>query len=361
MKTTVFITGGGTGGHVYPALAIADALEKKYPGKIDFHFLGTKRGMEVKVVPEHGIQLHLLKIGRFAGVSKFEKIMTLLFMPLAFAQALWLILRYRPKAIIGVGGYASFPAVIVGSLMARNTYIWEPNARPGMANVWLSKFAKHALVVFESTKKKLSSRNYEIVGYPVRGEIAQRSGENAVRKEGPLKILIFGGSQGARPINKIVKEAILKSKDWLEGVEIVHQVGKWDYSEFSTFYETLNLRNVECHEFLFDMEERYLWADMVVCRAGMGTIAELAAMGQACWLIPLPGGGLDQQENATELANKGAAIMTMQPQFTAEEFIEKIESIKQDRDILVRLSENISDFHTPKGAEKIAEFIWNTK
>ncbi len=352
-KDIIFIAGGGTGGHVYPALAIAEALTAINP-QCEIHFFGTKRGIEKLVIPTKGYPLHLIPIGRFNNISSFEKIKTIVFLPIAFLKAFFLLLKYKPKVVLGVGGYASLPVVLVAAWMGKKTFIWEPNAHAGMANRILSKWVDRALVVFENTKKHLKSKNIQLVGLPVRAEIESAP---ASLDHTTFNVLVFGGSQGARGINKTVSDAIVHGGSWLDNVEIVHQVGKYDLDEVRKKYQGLKT-TIQAHEYLHDMEARYTWADLVVCRSGASTVAELAASSKAALLIPFPGAADEhQQKNAENLESKGAAVMCLQSDFSTDYFIEQIRALKLDFSKLKSLSKNIKQFHHHQAAKQIAEII----
>ena len=351
-KWRVFIAGGGTGGHVYPALAIAKAL-LELQSEAEIHFVGTARGMETKAVPKHGFRLHLISMGRFNGVSRKEQLQTLFKLPLAFYESYKLLAKYKPQVVLGVGGYASLPVVLLAALMGKKAFIWEPNAYPGLANRWLSPFVHRALVVFEESKKYLSSKKVVVVGLPVRAEIENLPVLNKDRST--FNVLVFGGSLGARGINRVVCETVTQGGDWLEGVRIVHQTGRLDFEGIQKDYKYLTAP-IEAHEFLHDMDQRYAWADLVICRAGASTVAELSAAGKASLLVPFPGATDEhQKKNAENLFNHKAALMCLQEDFTPEYLTQIIEKLKSDPHTLQNLSQNIKKLHTPHAAKDIAQ------
>ncbi|MCB0413417.1 MAG: glycosyltransferase, partial [Bdellovibrionales bacterium] len=207
MKKIVVIAGGGTGGHIYPALAIAEALKIK-DSEVEIHFVGTGQGLEAKIIPSYGYPLHFVPVGMLnSNVNLVTRIKTLLLLPFAFLKALWLVFKLKPNLVLGVGGYASAPMVFLSSLLRKKTYLWEPNAYPGLANRYLSKWVDASLVVFESAKEYLQSKNFYKVGLPVRKEIESLAKKDvALSKDDAFKILIFGGSQGALRINEVFCE-----------------------------------------------------------------------------------------------------------------------------------------------------------
>src|SRR5690606_20389190 len=204
-------------------------------------------------------------------------LITLITLPFALWQSLRLLWRLRPKVVVGVGGYASFPVVLAAALTGVRTFIFEPNAVPGMANRWLSRFVSAALVVFDDASKRLRAKNVARVAMPVRREI--ENFESRARTDELFHVLVFGGSQGARPINNAVAEGLLGGGERLRKCKIVHQTGALDFSRISALYASKPELNdtVEVCEYLHDMPARYAWADLIVCRAGTGTISELAA------------------------------------------------------------------------------------
>ena len=279
-------------------------------------------------------------------------------LPLAILKSLVLILSHRPKVVLGVGGYASIPVVMVASLLGTKTYIWEPNAFPGLANRLLSRFAKKALVVFEESKKYMKTKDVQVVGLPVRAAI--ESQPSIQRPEG-FNILVFGGSLGARGINYVVARAILEGGDWLEGVNIVHQTGRLDFKDINEKYAQEGAK-VECREYLNDMEVQYAKADLVISRAGAGTVAELAACRKPSLLIPFPGATDDhQKKNAENLQDAGAAMMCLQQEFTPEYLKSVVSMLKTHPTQLQRMAESVGQFHKPNAAQQIAELVYQAK
>lgn len=356
----VLIAGGGTGGHVYPALSIAAAIQQKNPNA-NIQFVGTPRGIESRVIPEQGYKLHLLNVGRLnSNVSLGERIKTVLQLPLSLIQACVLIFKFRPSIVIGVGGYASGPALVAAKMFKIPTCIWEPNAYPGMANRWLSKFVDHAIVVFKESANFLKLKDVHIVPMPVRAEI--EAAPVRIPKTSDFCVLVFGGSQGARAINNVVSEAICSGHPKLKSVRFVHQTGKADFEKLNDLYKkSANATGkVDCLEYLNNMPERYNWADLVVARSGTGTLSELAAMGKASILIPLPSAADDHQtKNAKVLADAGAALLIPQKDFTVQSFISAIEKLEKNSEEIQQMEVEVKKFFKAKSAQLIAEKIIN--
>lgn len=400
----VFIAGGGTGGHIYPGIAIAKCLQNL--SNVDVHFVGTREGLETKIVPKEGFVLHLIQGGKLnmAGHT-WTKVKTLLKLPVGFLQAIGLILKYKPIAILGVGGYASAPVVLMAAIFNRigiykgQTAIWEPNAHPGLANRWLSKVVDNCFVVFEESKKYLNSKNIMVLGMPVRAEIEKAFMRTHVVAEATqlkktFRILHFGGSQGARAIGQALSDAVLLGGPWLQGTQIVHQSGSLDYAKLKQKYNSQNLTavqnsnneshlnkaitedqnvtadsglkeklltnkssnepSVELLEFIYDMPKYYESCDLVICRGGASTIAELAAYGLPAIVIPLPMADGHQEQNAKALADVDALLMLLQKDLTPQRLIAEIENLRHHPEQLQKYSKNIKSFFKPKAVEQIS-------
>jgi UDP-N-acetylglucosamine--N-acetylmuramyl-(pentapeptide) pyrophosphoryl-undecaprenol N-acetylglucosamine transferase len=355
-KKCVVIAGGGTGGHIYPGIAIARAIQQQQPD-FQVHFVGTAAGLENKIVPREGFPLHHINIGKLNHAGGFKsKIRTIFGMPKAFIQSIALLMELKPQAVLGVGGYASGPFVLVASLLGFRTAIWEPNAFPGMTNRWLSRFVGRSFVVFDEAAKFLRSNDVSQVGLPVRKEFESISSLSLVKPSKEFHVLVFGGSQGARPINSTVRDAVLKGGSWLDGVKIIHQTGPQDFASISQSYQ--GTPQVEVHEYLYQIEKNFEWADLIVCRAGASTVAEVAACGKPAIFIPLPTAADDhQRKNAESLLVHGAATMILQKDLTPDTLIAQISELKQNEKAREKMRENLVKFYKPQAAEKMAELL----
>lgn len=370
-KKTIIIAGGGTGGHIYPGVAIARAIQRLDPS-VEVHFAGARGGLEEKIVPRENFPLHLIDIGKLhSSVGLKTRLMTLLRMPMSFVQAVQIVRRLKPAAVLGVGGFASGPVLFVASLMGYRTLIWEPNAHPGMANRMLSRVVRECLLVFEDAAKYLNAKNVSRSGLPVRASIAEkrRPGGTLIASSptggGRLKVLVFGGSQGARAINTVIAESVRRGGDLLDQIELVHQTGGPDFAKVREIYSTLPAQTpagapvlVECLEYLHDMDARYAWADLVVCRAGASTVAEICAARKAAVFIPLPTAADNhQQRNAEVLARKNGAVMILQKDFTPESFANMIADFYSHREKIVTLEKNVAQFDFEHADEHIARHL----
>lgn len=353
MKAKIIIAGGGTGGHIYPGVAIARAIQR-LSSDIEIHFVGAHGGLEENIIPREKFALHLVSVGRLhKSVSLVTRLTTLLKMPIALIQCLIILTKLRPISVLGVGGFASGPMLLVASLLNYRTYIWEPNAMPGMANRWLAGFVTETLLVFEEARKFLKAKKIRLVGIPVRFSLAARKSQDA-----KLRLLIFGGSQGARAINEIVFQFIESKADkYKDLLEIVHQTGPLDFARAQKIYSAAPA-HFQCFEYLHDMKDRFAWCDLVIARSGASTVAEIIACRKAAVFIPLPTAADDhQRKNAEVLVKKNAAEMILQSDFNLERLTNTIESFIQNRDKIAKFSESVQSFEFAKSDEEIAKIL----
>jgi UDP-N-acetylglucosamine--N-acetylmuramyl-(pentapeptide) pyrophosphoryl-undecaprenol N-acetylglucosamine transferase len=354
MSDCIVIAGGGTGGHLYPAIAIAQELQKENP-RVQIHFVGTPMGLETTIVPKAGYPLHLIEVGQLnknVGIKK--RLLTMIKMPLSIFACVKLVIKLKPKFVLGVGGYASGPFVMMASLLGVPSGLWEPNAYPGLANRILKFFVKHIFVVFSESAKHFGGRTVIAVGLPVRSKIKFVPRENLAGRN--FRVLIFGGSQGARAINQVVGGAITGDKSWSRDIEFVHQVGKFDLDWANSIYQGVS--NVKYFQFLDDMDARYAWCDLVICRGGIGTLSELAAAGRFGIVVPLPTAADNhQQKNAETLVNANAARMILQKDFNADSFKKIILEYKAHPEKLSEMEANVKRFYKPGAAEDIAKLV----
>lgn len=355
MSRKILIAAGGTGGHIYPALAMADAFRQAHPDAV-IEFVGTPGGLENKIIPSHGYRVHHLPIGRLnSNVSKAERIKTVLSLPWAFVKSAWLLRRARPDFVLGVGGHASGPLLLVASILRFRTAIWEPNAMPGMANRILARFVDDCWVVFDEAKPLLNNSHLHRAGMPVRREIELMHGVAARPSRmgrSRFHVLVFGGSQGARALNSAVQTMIQQGGEWLQDVDFVHQTGSADFARVRSGYS--EGAPVDVREYLHDMADQYARADLVICRSGTGTLSELAACGKASILIPLPTAADDHQtKNALSLVNRGAAELLPQRDLTPEALRDRILALKNAPAKLREMESAAREFHFPQAAEQL--------
>ena len=301
----ILVMAGGTGGHVYPALAVARALQKESQEVV---WLGTHRGLESRVVPAAGIDIEWISI---TGVRR-KGVLAMLVAPIqvarAFAQALRVIIRRRPAAVLGMGGFVSGPGGLAAWLTGRPLVIHEQNAAAGLTNRLLARLARVVLQAFPGSFNDLA--NVETVGNPVREDIAAvpEPGSRYPGREGPLRLLVLGGSQGALALNKTVPAALALLAADIRPV-VRHQCGERTIDAARAAYDGSGI-DVELTAFIDDMASAYAWADLVVCRAGALTVAELCAVGLPALFIPYPSAVDDHQTaNARAMVEAGAAAI----------------------------------------------------
>lgn len=312
MAGTVLIAAGGTGGHLYPGIAVADELRRRDP-RTRVIFAGTPRGLESRIVPRAGYELVLLPILPLKGISLARTAEGLLALPRALWQAAALVRRHRPRAVLGVGGYAGGPVVLAAALQRVATVILEPNAKPGFTNRVLRPFVRRCACSYEEAARAFGAKGV-VTGNPVRGGFA-----GLPRKDHrePCTLLVFGGSQGSRILNRAVVAALpLLAGD--ARLRIVHQTGEAMREEVASAYAAAG-RQAEVLPFLDDMEARFAEADLVVSRSGATTCAELTAAGKAAVLVPFAQAADDHQRaNARALERAGAARMVEEKDLTGE-------------------------------------------
>jgi len=342
------LAGGGTGGHVIPALAIAHELQKRYGAEV--LFIGTARGIENRLVPAAGFPLRLVQVGALNKVSLKTRLKTLFDLPRAVWDARKILGEFRPDIVIGVGGYASGPAMLAAIVRRVPTLAFEPNYVPGFANRRVARFVSAAAVHFEETAKYF--RNARVTGVPVRQaffEIAAKTPE--ISK--PV-LLVFGGSQGAHAINQVVIEAAPALQARIPGIQIVHQTGEHDYNDAQAAYASLG-GSAEAHRFIDDMPGFFARADLVLCRSGASTVAELTAARKPAVLVPFPRAADDHQKrNAEALERASAAVMMEESKLTGAALVETVVGLLSDAERLKKMRDAAHKLAHPNAARDIA-------
>jgi UDP-N-acetylglucosamine--N-acetylmuramyl-(pentapeptide) pyrophosphoryl-undecaprenol N-acetylglucosamine transferase len=349
----VVIAGGGTGGHLYPGVAVARELLRRDP-QAQISFAGTERGIEMRVIPREGFELDLLRSAGLKGKSIAALVRGLLLLPLSAVDAWRIISRRAPGLVIGVGGYSSGPVVLLAALRGVPTLLLEQNAVPGLTNRLLARFVSAAAVTFESTTSFFGRRAF-VAGNPVRPEFLSETLSPAVRPPGPPRILIVGGSQGSHAINVAMVEAAPKLAAHPGGLAITHQTGERDLELVSDGYSRAGLE-ARVEPFLFAMDREVSAADLVVCRAGATTLAELTAAGRPSVLVPLPTAADDhQRKNAEVLAAAGAAELMEQKRMTGGLLAERITALVGDEGRLTAMALAARSLARPDAAMVIAD------
>jgi UDP-N-acetylglucosamine--N-acetylmuramyl-(pentapeptide) pyrophosphoryl-undecaprenol N-acetylglucosamine transferase len=343
----VIIAGGGTGGHVIPALAIAQELRSQYGAEM--LFVGTPRGIETRLVPAAGFDLHLIEVGALKRVDIATRLKTLLDLPRAVAASAKLVRAFRPDVMIGVGGYASGPAMFAACMMNIPTIAFEPNVVPGIANRLVAPMVSAAAVHFEATCGYF--RNCQVTGVPVRQEFFHVPPRP---QDARPTLLVFGGSQGAHAINQAMLDALPGIMEAMPDIHIIHQTGKKDYAEAQASYLRITT-SAEVSPFIDDMPTAFARADLLLCRSGASTVAEITAAGKPAIFIPLPTAADDHQtRNAAVLAEAGAAKLLPQSQLTPERLVTEVAALFRDRLLMAKMSEAARRFAHPDAAARIA-------
>ena len=349
----VVIAGGGTGGHLYPGIAVARELLRRRP---DAHitFAGTARGIESRVIPKEGFELDTLRSTGLKGTSLAARIRGLLLIPLSGIDAWSIVSRRAPDVVIGVGGYSSGPVVLIASVRRIPTLLLEQNAVPGLTNRLLARAVSAAAVTFESTAVYFGRRAI-VAGNPVRSEFLSENPAPGARAAGPSRVLIFGGSQGSHAINVAMVEAAAQLATHPGGMAITHQTGERDLELVRDGYRRAGLET-RVEPFLFAMDREIKAADLVVCRAGATTIAELTAAGRPAVLVPLPTAADDhQRKNAEILVAAGAAETLEQQTLNGARLAERITTLLGSPGRLAEMSAAARRLARPDAVRVIAD------
>ena len=305
MTNSVVIAGGGTGGHLYPGIALAKAL-MKHDADIEITFVGTRQGIESRVLPREGFRLKTILSGGLLGKKGIGRWINWLKLPVSLLQSLGYLLMNRPRLVVGVGGYVSGPVALSAWALRIPVLIQEQNTVPGATNRWLGKIAGKVAITFEMSKKYFPAHKVVETGNMIREEFTEGKEAN-IPTSGAFTVLVLGGSQGARSINR----ALLAALDTLEPVKdrlhFIHQTGQTDETEVQTGYEHKGF-SADTRAFIFDMVEQYRKASLIICRSGATTLAEVTALGIPSVLVPYPFAAHNHQEhNARALESNGAA------------------------------------------------------
>ena len=319
----VIIAAGGTGGHIFPGVAIAREFVRRAPDT-EILFVGTARGLESKIVPREGFKLELIKVGALKGVSAFQRVKSLGGLPLSFLAARGILKRFRPDVVVGVGGYSSGPILLMAAMARVPTMVVEPNAMPGFTNRVLARWVDAAALTFEDAQKYFGARG-RVTGNPIRNDFALLKKKERGER---LSVLIFGGSQGAHAINTAMVEALKLLAPEKDRLDITHQTGERDLEMVKRGYSEAGFDTADVRPFIEDMATRFEKADVLVCRSGATTAAEVAAAGKAAIFVPFPFATDDhQRKNAEAFVRAGAGRMILQQELTAARLAEEIKRL----------------------------------
>lgn len=347
----ILIAGGGTGGHLFPGMAIAGELMRKDPAN-RIVFIGTKQGIEYRILPKSGYPLWTITVKGFKGKGLLNKIKALLCIPLSFAQSVYYIRKNQTDIILGLGGYISFPAIIAGKVMGIPAVIHEQNSYPGLSNRLLGKIADRIFISSRESASYFSRKKTVFTGLPIRPEFIKSS---PVQKNRQFTILVIGGSQGSRQINQAVMEALPKLAPMKERICFIHQSGESDRKTLLAHYRQ-NSIPAEVYGFIDDMYNCYRKADLVISRAGASALAEIALCGKASILIPYPYAANNHQEiNARDFVEEGAAVMIPARRLDGDKLASVIINLENRPEQISRMAEQARSLSKPKAAERIAD------
>ncbi len=348
----ILVLAGGTGGHVYPALAVAQALQQQ---SREIVWLGTRAGLESRVVPAAGIDMEWISVKGLRRKGVVAVCLAPFRLLLALMQSLRVIWKHRPAAVLGMGGFVSGPGGLAAWLMRRPLVIHEQNAVAGLTNRLLARLARVVLQAFPGSFS--AGVRTETVGNPVRADIAALD-EPATRyagRDGPLRLLVLGGSQGALALNKVVPAALALLPDELKPA-VRHQAGERTIAEAQTAYEAHNIE-VELQPFVEDMAAAYAWADLVICRAGALTVAELSAAGLPAIFVPYPSAVDDHQTaNARPLTDAGAAELIAEKDLSDESLAGLLRQWLCSRDDLMNRARKARALACPDALKRITNY-----
>jgi UDP-N-acetylglucosamine--N-acetylmuramyl-(pentapeptide) pyrophosphoryl-undecaprenol N-acetylglucosamine transferase len=350
---TVVIAGGGTGGHLYPGIAVARELLRRMPDA-RVSFVGTARGLEARVVPLEGFPLDLIRSAGIKGKSPVARARGAALVPVSFLEAWRAISHRRPDVVMGVGGFSSGPVVMAAALRRIPTLVLEQNAVPGLTNRLLAPWVRAAAVTYEQTLSYFGSRGF-ISGNPVRAEFFDTPSNVEPRTSKSKTVLVLGGSQGAHAVNVAMTAAAPRLAQRQAGLALVHQTGSRDLATVRDAYARAGI-GARAEPFLDAMAREMAAADLVISRAGATTLAELAASGRAALLVPLPTATDDhQRRNAELLVKAGAAAMLEEKDLTAERLADAAADLVDDTERRARMAAAIGTFARPDAAARIVD------
>jgi UDP-N-acetylglucosamine--N-acetylmuramyl-(pentapeptide) pyrophosphoryl-undecaprenol N-acetylglucosamine transferase len=350
-ELTFVMAGGGTGGHVIPAIAVARELRARGHRPL---FIGTRSGFEAKLVPAAGFEIEWIEIGGLKSVGVRQTLRTLAQMPASFARVSRLLRKTRPAAVFSMGGFAAGPVVLAALRRRLPVVIMEPNAMPGLTNRRIARFVERALVSFPETARWFPPGRTEITGLPVRAEFFREAPRVPGEK---LNLLITGGSRGSRTLNNAARAAWPLLREAAFPIRLVHQTGVDACAEIAREFAATGLEG-EVRSFIEDMPAAFGEADLVVCRSGAGTVAELAAAGKPSILVPFPFAADDhQRKNAEAMANAGAARIVLDAEMDGARLVSEIRLFAENPRALKQTGANARKFAHPDAARRAAEVL----
>lgn len=355
----VMITGGGTGGHVFPGIAVADEFVDRFGLDIsDILFVGTEHGIESKVVPKAGYPIRFVPSAGFVGMNIPRRLVSLLKLGLALANSRKLIKEMRPDIVIGTGGYASIGPVLTAYFMKIPTMILEQNVVPGLANKTLARFCDAVALTYHESIRYFPMEKTHLTGNPVRREIMRADKKTACSlfslEEERFTVFIFGGSKGAQNINRAVVESLPLLEDMKEKVQFLHQTGEKDFESVKEVYRKSGFRGTVA-PFIHQMPEAYAVADIVVSRAGATTLAELTALGKPSVIVPYPFALGHQEYNAAKLRDTGAGRLILDAELNGDRLSKVIREIAESAKTRDEMRKQSLALGQPDAAKKVVD------
>ncbi|MEW6162312.1 MAG: undecaprenyldiphospho-muramoylpentapeptide beta-N-acetylglucosaminyltransferase [Nitrospirota bacterium] len=354
----VIIAGGGTGGHLFPGLAIAEEFKNR-DGGTEIIFVGTECGIEARMVPREGYTIKFLRAEGVVGVSALKKIKAIMKMFLSIIDSYKIIKMVKPAMVIGVGGYASGVIMLISSLMSIPTMILEQNCIPGLTNRVLGRFVRAICITYQESIPFFPKAKTFLTGNPVRRHILQGSSESGYRlfflEGGLFTVFVFGGSLGARSINMAVVDSLSYMHNLRDKIQFLHQTGMRDYENVRDAYRRLGFKGTVT-PFIYQMSEAYAVADIVISRAGATTLAELTALGKPAILIPYPyAAGHHQELNAKKLLEMSAARMILDSELSGESLAHSIGELYENETIRAEMRKNSRALGRPEACAKVVD------
>lgn len=349
----ILIAAGGTGGHIFPGIAVANEILRRHEGS-EILFVGTSRGLETRIVPQNGFQLALINSAGLKNVGFAGKVKGLTVLPKSFLEARKLLREFQPDVVVGAGGYVSGPVLLMASLMGIPTLVMDSNALPGFTNRQLARFVDRAALTFEEALPFFGRKGI-VTGNPVRKEFFEVQPK---ARNGNFHVLIFGGSQGARAINNAMADALRELTEFDGRLHITHQTGEPDFEKLRNVYRESEFDDADVRPFISDMFFEFEKADLVICRAGATTCAELAAAGKAAIMVPLPTAADDhQRKNAEAYEKAGAARMILQKDLSGRTLADEIESLIEEPERINAMEASARKLARSDAAEATVDLI----
>lgn len=351
----MIVAGGGTGGHLFPGVAVAKEMVRRFEGG-EILFVTGKRKMESEVLQKAGFRQTSIAVEGMKGKGLLRGAWAGLKLPWSFLQSLWIIREFSPHLVLGVGGYSAGPLCLAGRVLGVPSAIHEQNSFPGITNRLLCRVVNRVFISFEASRQHFSGRSIHLTGNPIRPEFV--TSETRLSRSGkPFTVAVVGGSQGARAVNEAFVEAAALLKMRNKPCRVIHQTGELDYERVAALYKEKGLE-AEVRPFIQDMAGLYREADLVVSRAGAGAVFEMAAMGKPSLLIPYPfAANRHQETNAQFLVEAGAAEMILQENLSGELLADRLVKLMEDRPALERMGQAARRVSKPDAAQRIADLL----